>query len=46
MGVSRLTGSQERALFIRVLEYMEQEGRAKLFTASDPSKLGVKILKQ
>lgn len=34
----------DRALFMRVLEYMEREGRAKLFTASDPGKVGVKIL--
>ena len=36
----------ERAAFMRVLEFMEREGRAKLFTASDPSKVGVKIVPQ
>ena len=35
----------DRNLFIKVLEHMEAQGEAKIFTASDPTKIGVKIFK-
>lgn len=34
----------DRALFMRVLQLMERDGRAKIFTASDPQKAGVKFM--
>lgn len=35
----------DRNLFMKVLEHMEQQEQAKIFTASDPTKVGVKIFK-
>jgi ESCRT-II complex subunit VPS25 len=36
----------EQELMIKILTFMEQQvGNAKLFTATDPSKIGVKIFK-
>lgn len=35
----------DRALFLKVLAYMEEQGCAKIFSASDPAKIGVKIFR-
>lgn len=34
----------DKDVFMKVLRHMEKEGRAKTFTATDPSKIGVKIV--
>ncbi len=33
----------DQPLMLKILAYMERQGNAKLFTGSDPAKMGVKV---